>query len=237
MMGDCAHVAFELAKELRKRGYTVNCITFKHDSRLRYLQALVSLFKVRFGKYDLVHAHYLRFPAYASLLSGKPFIVECHGSDVRQKQLNWLQKRCLKKAQKVLVSTSDLLEYLSDATYLPNPVGEQFRDYGEKKEGVIYFEHPLDETLPPIKKPYRIQERTIPYDDMPAFLNRYEYVINTHYSVPSKLGLEALACGCKLMMWDGRVLNGLPVEHKASVVVDQLIRVYDEAFGEMGKSE
>ena len=40
MVGDCAHVGFELARGLRKRGYQVVHIVFDHFSWWRYLKAL-----------------------------------------------------------------------------------------------------------------------------------------------------------------------------------------------------
>ena len=46
-------------------------------------------------------------------------------------------------------------------------------------------------------------------------LNRYEYCIDrTSPGSLSKTVLEALACGLKAIRWDGRVVSGLPKEHR-----------------------
>jgi glycosyltransferase involved in cell wall biosynthesis len=98
--------------------------------------------KLRRTRHDLVHAHFCRSAVYAAYLSGKPYIAHCHGTDIRL-DLNWLKKRCLKKARKVLVSTPDMLEILPYATWLPNPVDmKRFRPL-KKHDGnkVFYFPH------------------------------------------------------------------------------------------------
>jgi len=118
MVHDCAYVAYELRKGLVKRGVEVEHVFFSGSPKVATLKMA---WKLRRIKCDLVHAHFCRSSAYAAYLSGKPYIVHCHGSDIRG-GMNWLQRRCIKKARKVLVSTPDLLEILPNATWLPNPV-------------------------------------------------------------------------------------------------------------------
>jgi len=233
MVGDCAYVGYELARALRKRGYIVEHITFAHYSKTKYLKALKTLITLPFKKCDLIHAHYLRFPAYAalfaSLLTGKPFIVHCHGSDVRDKRLNWLQKLCLRKAKQVIISTPSLQPYLPDAVWLPNPVGPEFHDLGTPKKGAVYFKHKKDWGLPQFPS-YTIRERDQAYADMPKVLNQYEYVLNYHFGNfthnLSKLSLEALRCGCKVVVGPGEVIEKLPAIHEVDNVASRLEKIY-----------
>ena len=72
---------------------------------------------------------------------------------------------------------------------------------------------------------------------MGAVLSSYEYYIDIKRSVSpgalgelvqtlSKTGLEALACGCKVIQWDGDVIVGLPDEHHPKTVVNKLWELY-----------
>lgn len=71
----------------------------------------------------------------------------------------------------------------------------------------------------------------IPHRKMPMLLNQYEYFID-HCHVPalSKTGLEALACGCKVVRWDGKIIQGLPLEHRPENVIEKLKKIYLEVL-------
>ena len=61
----------------------------------------------------------------------------------------------------------------------------------------------------------------IPYGEMPKVLNRYEYYIDRMSPKSlSKTALEVLACGLKVIRWDGRVVSGLPLEHRPERVAE-----------------
>ena len=67
----------------------------------------------------------------------------------------------------------------------------------------------------------------IPYGEIPKVLNRYEYYIDRMSPKSlSKTALEALACGLKVIRWDGRVVSGLPLEHRPERVADTVWRMY-----------
>jgi glycosyltransferase involved in cell wall biosynthesis len=118
MVDDCAFVGADIRKGLMNRELQIDQFFFSGPSKV---STLMMAAKLRRSKYDLVHAHYCRSAIYAAYLSGKPYIAHCHGSDVRL-GINWLKRRCLKKARKILVPTPDLREILPDATLLPNPI-------------------------------------------------------------------------------------------------------------------
>ncbi len=44
----------------------------------------------------------------------------------------------------------------------------------------------------------------------------------------SKTGLEALACNCKAITWNGNILTKLPEEHKPENVIEELMKVYKD---------
>jgi glycosyltransferase involved in cell wall biosynthesis len=78
---------------------------------------------------DLVHVHYAAF-AWLGALSGRPYLVHCHGTDVRGVRPGtihgWLLRRWLSGGRAVLYATPDLEEWVHplrpDAVALPNPI-------------------------------------------------------------------------------------------------------------------
>lgn len=76
------------------------------------------------GDYDLLHFHYssglpfgLDFPLWRLL--GKKLVMHHHGTDIRGKGERFLYSRL---ADRILVSTPDLLKWSRDAIWLPNPL-------------------------------------------------------------------------------------------------------------------
>lgn len=222
---DCAYVGFELGRELGRRGFTVSYMDFVSKGKLGFLRTANKMQEL---DCDLVHAHYCRSVAYASYLSGKPYVVHCHGSDVRNGTSFW-QRRAIKKAKAVLVATPDLLDVLPDATYLPTPVGRQFKDLGlKRKHEALYFRR-RDEICQKIDWiKVALADRGFSYEEMPTILNQYEFVVDDHYPALSKIALEALGCGCKVIDWKGEVVEDLPECHRVENVVDELVKIYEK---------
>jgi glycosyltransferase involved in cell wall biosynthesis len=256
MVHDCAYVGYELSKELKNRGYNVKNLYF---SKIPKLSTLEMILRLRRERCDLIHAHYLRSPAYASYLSGKPYIVHCHGSDVRY-GLNYMQRRCLDKAKMVLVSTPDLLDVLPNAFWLPNPVDlNKFKrlktHFGNK---ILYFSHwyeDLSEILRDICKKLRYnltikRMNTIPYEEMPNFLNEFDiFVDRFSISSYSKTALEAMACGLAVVSYNCDLKSSLErlrdldvrekwiekqyevvKEHDVENVVNKLVKIYEQVI-------
>jgi len=204
MVDDCAYVGYELRRELIKRGVEVEHAFFT-VSYLPKVATLKMALKLRRMKCDLIHAHYCRSAAYASYLSGKPNVIHCHGSDIRG-GINWLKRKCLKKAKKVLVSTPDLLEILPSAAWLPNPVDtERFRPLKEHNGNkVLYFPHWYEDVRKELKEiceklGYDLtapSAHIVPYEKMHLFLNEFDIFVD-RFSIKSysKTALEAMACG------------------------------------------
>jgi len=233
MLHDCAYVAYELAKELNRVGHETELMRMANafTSKLSFLKTARILNNL---DCDLIHVHYLRSAAYVGYVSNKPYVVHCHGSDVRN-GLSFWQKRALKKAEHVFVATEDLLEKVPDATWLPTPVGPQFHNLGLHRTRKALYLKRDDESLPDeleqnLDVPVACLARKFRYEDMPTLLNSYEFFIDDHYAPLSKVSLEALACGCKVIRQTGEVVEKLPEEHRVENVVKRLIKVYEEVL-------
>jgi glycosyltransferase involved in cell wall biosynthesis len=131
MINDCAYVGETLGNRLRAEGFSVS-----HVKRSRRIldKTLGIALKVALVKADIYHAHYLLQDCYLALKFNKhPLLAHAHGSDLHTNVNHWLWKRImkynLKNADKVIVSTPDLLplakEYREDAEWLPNPVNSR----------------------------------------------------------------------------------------------------------------
>jgi glycosyltransferase involved in cell wall biosynthesis len=94
-----------------------------HDKTIKYLQAMLSY------DVDITHVHYALEQASWALVARnlgrtKKVIVHCHGTDMRDvsrsSRYGWLVRLNLKHADRVLVSTPDLLQH--GAEFMPNPI-------------------------------------------------------------------------------------------------------------------
>jgi glycosyltransferase involved in cell wall biosynthesis len=131
MINDCAFVGQTLLK------YMPPTIEKQHIKRTRsfWSKTFGLAYKILRAYGDVYHAHYLLQDCYiAARLGKKPLIGHAHGTDLRT-SLNhtlWgrIVRRNLKKCDKVLVSTPDVLsiakQFREDAEYLPNPVDTEF---------------------------------------------------------------------------------------------------------------
>jgi glycosyltransferase involved in cell wall biosynthesis len=85
--------------------------------------------RIRGGRYDIVHIHWLAH-GIAGVLAGLPFFAQAHGSDLHLNLKNpvyrWVTRTVVKRAKVVFYVTPNLREYLagfeSKLRYLPNPV-------------------------------------------------------------------------------------------------------------------
>ena len=57
-------------------------------------------------------------------------------------------------------------------------------------------------------------------------INTRYYIDRTSPESLSKTALEALACGLKVIRWDGRVVSGLPEDHRPERVAEVVWRIY-----------
>lgn len=127
MVNDCAYVGETIIKHLPKN---IDAIHIKRTRSL-WSKTFGITYKIWRAKADVYHAHYLLQDCYlASIFKKKPLIGHAHGSDLMTTlnhfTLGRVVRSNLKKCNRVLVSTPDLIEiaqqYREDVEYLPNPV-------------------------------------------------------------------------------------------------------------------
>lgn len=188
--------------------------------------------------FDIIHVHYFDriVPFLKFLYHKKPVVLHYHGDDIRGKWI--LKRKYWSKADVILYSTLDLLDRdtPSNAIYIPNPVDIelfcQLSEYRRKINSALAFNYHLDKRklqlyIEKYGLSIDILERNIPYKDMPQKLNEYEYYIDrTEIPSLSKIALEALACGLKVIRWDGELVKKLPTEHEPENVVKKIWRIY-----------
>jgi len=168
-VGVIAGVASTLARTQRSLGY--DSYTFDYFDRPGYpgfptdLNANLQLTPNKFlkgvkllsfvlkerlcSRYDIYHFHFgrslLPFNLDVPFLkaSGKQILAHYHGGDIREKRLNILMKRF---ADAKFVSTPDLLAYVPEAVWIPNPIDiSSCESYAEKPDtaeaGIIHIVH------------------------------------------------------------------------------------------------
>lgn len=148
MINDCAFVGETLLK------YLPSDIEKQHIKRSRGLwsKTFGIAYRILRTNADVYHAHYLLQDCYIANRSGKrPLVGHAHGSDLRSSLRHSVWGRVvrhnLKKCDKVLVSTPDVLGQAKtlrdDAEYLPNPVDRELfypkpvPSHGEKMRVLI----------------------------------------------------------------------------------------------------
>lgn len=219
-------------------GLTVYGRSFNDPKYLFIIRALITA-----KKYDLIHVHDFDkiVPWLKRLYSNKPIIIHYHGTRIRGKWQS--REKYWSKSDAILASTSDLLEGApKHVIYLPNPVDtELFYPMPKlRKAGTALYiiKHQYGEDL---EWPRKVAEKLklqlvvrdrikdpIPYRELPRFLNKFEYYIDRNYiSSLSKTALEALACGLKVVRWDGKIVKSMPSDHKPETVIRCLKGVYE----------
>lgn len=144
-INDIASVASGLADGLSARGHEVTVIRPRLVGGslpwmvkpvvgpVRAIEWAQIIREIHNGHYDAVHIHYA-YLGMLGLLGKFPFLLHCHGSDVREITpfTRPMIERSLRAADTVYYATPDLASYVlarrADAQFLPNPVDtDQFR--------------------------------------------------------------------------------------------------------------
>lgn len=140
-----------------------------------------------------------------------PIVFQYHGTEVRFKPHAHPE---VVLADKVLVSTPDLQQY---GEWYDRPVSEMFTYKGGRRENtaVMFYapffdrdsreealewckEHDVELTIK-----NRAKGEGIPYMQMPSFLSSFEYLLDYKGVIQdgtlSRVAIEALSCGCKVV--------------------------------------
>lgn len=206
-------------------------------------------------KYKIIHINsvYKIAKIIKILFPWKKVVIHFHGTEIRRR---WHEMKIFwEHADIILVSTPDLLEGApKKAKYLPNMVDTDifkpnlknripnsalfvFIQRSELTEkGALCSSTENLNWAKKISKDMNLEltilyrdEKPIPYNELPEYLNRFEYFIDRKQFLSlSKMALEALACGLKVIRWDNKVIEGLPEQHKPEKVVKILEKIYFE---------
>lgn len=217
---------FDVIGYYGESGYDCSAFMFK-------LRALIKTLGV-----DLVHVHSVD-NIVRRLAKFKPIILHYHGSEIRNR---WAERqRYWRYATKILVSTPDLLRGApTGVTYLPNPVDTVLfspRSISPISGTAIHFIQTSDDSRwaeDMAKKrglQLSLQERVVRYSDMPSVLLPFESLIDrSTINSLSKVALEGLAFGLKVIRWDGAVVEGMPIEHTPVSVAGKLKQIIEQGI-------
>jgi len=145
-VGSIAGVPQELSRAQRKLGFKSDVLSFQphefeyeveiyHPTKspfpLKYVEKMLAFSRV-VNDYDILHFHYRSVVPFGFDLPlwkwhGKKIILHHHGSDIRHKGEGRIYSRF---ADQILVSTPDLIEWSSDAKWIPNPIDLEKFQYG-----------------------------------------------------------------------------------------------------------
>jgi glycosyltransferase involved in cell wall biosynthesis len=141
LVHDVAGVAAVQARILRAAGHEVDHIQLSDFGAkwgwaakaltvpLRILLYLPVVRRLRRGRYDVIHIHWLP-RGIVGLLAGRPFLIQAHGSDIHMEintpGLFQLNRRVLEEARTIFYVTPNLEPYIrrfdGKLCYLPNPI-------------------------------------------------------------------------------------------------------------------
>ena len=257
IINDCAFVGLTIKSELDRRGVKVNYFPRTRSLWDKTGGALLNALRAK----GITHVNYALQDAYFVRLLKNIDVLHVHGSDFRFSGHNWKWRRMvrgnIRKADKVLVATPDLLDEVRDfnetTEYLPNPIDIDMFAPREKSprstKRAAYFVKPFE--TPPIEIIDQLREegyevvvhkgRRYPWDAMPTILNTFDLLIDQQtFSALSKTALEAMSCGLKIVphkgisqsnwLMDGKSNREfILMHHDARVVVDRLMEIYEES--------
>jgi hypothetical protein len=168
---------------------------------------------------------------------------------VRKIRKRRLHIKAQRLADRVIVSTPDLIQLVKGSIFLPNPIDtDHFNNKlvkersVDKYKGLFVNSEVTDVELAmnyckhkKINLNIDIYDRTknpISYKDIPNFLKKYDVYVDLRFVDQkllknlSKTALEALACGLRVLDYDLEYVDSLPSEHRPTNVIKTLSSIY-----------
>lgn len=197
--------------------------------------------------YDLIHVHYLYklIPLLRKFFPKKKIILHYHGSDCRYTPLA-KRKKAEKMADVVLLSTPDLKEFVPEGLYVPNPIDTEHFKKKTPISDKAFTLLPPNHTFDLIKnhltannidiefEAIDTKTSTIQYRDMPKVMSKYGLYIDLKFTINQTLinslsntGRQALAGGLKVLNYNLKFLQGLPLEYEPENVAKNLESIYN----------
>lgn len=251
-VNDLAGVNGILCKYLRKAGHECELVNYMQDPfgftpfyggrQFTNPDIFIEYLKDAIPSYDIIHLSWMY--QLIPQLKKKPIAMHYHGSDIG---LNAREAKMFdRQAKLILVAGEQLLQYHDRAVYLPTPVDtELFYSRGEPNKNALIFDIPYCDTDKAIEifgeGDITVSSRSIPYNNLPWVLSSYQKYVDIKYHKQrglgtdfSKTGLEALACGLKVLHLNERGepqwYEGLPEKHRAENVVSSLVSRYEKVL-------
>ncbi len=207
----------------------------KYRFSLRAVMAARRADIVQVHNWDVIIPWVRRFAA-------APIVVTYHNFNIANE---WEQRRRYwSKADKRVIATPGLANESNGALFIPEPVDtDLFSDAGKHQPGTaLTQEYGATDEARELARQHGLEltvlqrdSEPVPHQRMPELLNRYEYYIDIKrpyktdlpiIEATGKTTLEALACGCRVIRWDGKVLEGLPAANRPENVVAQYFELY-----------
>ena len=198
---------------------------------------------------DIVQVHnWDQIVPWLRRLTGAKVVIAYHNFNIANE---WASRRPRwSKAQARVIATPGLAEKVDGATFIAEPVDtEKFYDFGHHEPGTAltsaYSADAEAQSLAEqngLKLTFLKRDTTpAPHSEFPSLLNKFEYYIDVKRSLgvskeivqaTGMTTLEALACGCKVIRWDGKVLQGLPEENRPEVAAKNYLRLYESLLSQ-----
>lgn len=230
-------------KKMDRAGLTTYGRAYDDGATVFFARALLMA-----RKFDIVQVQALDrvVPWLKRLYPSKPVLMQYLGTDIQDR---WKEKEPRwRLADKVTYCTPNLSKGApSTALYIPIPVDtDLFRPVAGPRDplSAVSFRYGMDAEAQEAAKVRSLNltllERwTVPHSEMPALLSKYAYYIDMRRppgliearSV-GKAALEALACGCKVIDWAGKVVEGFPRENDPVEVAGRWHELYAEVLGQ-----
>jgi len=175
-------------------------------------------------------------------------ILYFHGTKLRNILKNDAEFNRINEKFKIIVSTFDLCEILSNAKHIPAPCDRKlFNKKTEKNNKWLtinrdyqgeFIEKKIRSKYPQVEYRNR-QKEIIPYRDMPKLLTQYENYVDWKFdyskpepltiNAPSCTAIQALSCGCKVWDFNGLELSPmLLLLHDSKLVFDRFLEFLNE---------
>jgi len=220
----------------------------------------------RAWKYDVIHAHIFPFSSkfIHPFYLWKSFVYHLHGTWIRGKWHLPEKKKYMDRADYLAVSTPELLDGSPNGTeWIPNPVDlSHFIRTEEYIPNTALFILRWKRHIPALEQAVKEcdkhglklkildrQNDSIPYPEFPAFLQKFEYYMDTkvleledpsfkdmEWDVPypkilmnpslSLTALQQLAMGGKVIN-DWNILTKFPAVHEPNSVAKEWIEIYE----------
>lgn len=223
-------------------GHTTYGETSELGAKLFTLKAMLKAMN-----YDLLHIHAFDkiIPYIRIACPNKKIIMHYRGEDIRGV---WnLRRKYWSKADVILVSTLDLLEGApKEAIHIPRAVDTDFfyKRHIENFGTAFHVTYRADDLATKYAKENNLAltihdrlKHPILNSTFGEVLSNYEYYIDVKRNVKgkvlkalSKTGLESLACGLKVIRWDGKVSKGLSERNLPENVVKNIFQIYSEVL-------